>query len=101
MENKLDLTDIVDLLASTGLWHSTGESGAGSKLLAALHDEGHEFSLLTEYALVECGERSLILIHDGLQTGAVSDAEATRVLAAMRNKPLGGNRLSLGFGGNA
>jgi hypothetical protein len=39
---------MIDVLASAIVWHSTGDLGAGSKLLAALNDPDREFSLLAE-----------------------------------------------------
>jgi hypothetical protein len=79
MENGLELADIVDLLASAIVWHSTGDRDAGSKLLACLHDADYELSRLAEYVLTAYGERSLILILAGLEVGLISDDEAAQV----------------------
>jgi hypothetical protein len=100
-ETDLEITDIIDVFVSAIVWHSTGDWGAAAKLLAALHDQDREFSLLAEYLLAQCGESSLTLILEGLEKGIISHAEAARVVSAMWSKPAWDNGLSFGFVGNA
>jgi hypothetical protein len=98
----VDITDIIDVFASAIVWHSTGDLDAGSKLLAALHTQDREFSLLAECVLAECGERALSLILDGLESGAISGAEAARVVSAVcPGSVYSCNGLSFGTIGNA
>jgi hypothetical protein len=78
----MDIMDIVDVLASAIVWHSTGDLDAGSKLLAAIHTDDDEFRLLAEFMLAEAGERSFELILDGLESGAISGTEAAHLLSA-------------------
>jgi hypothetical protein len=80
----MDMRDIIDVLASGVVWNSTGDPDAGSDLLAALHEQDYEFRLLAECMLAEGDERSLKLIVHALESGAISNIEAGRVLFAMR-----------------
>ncbi len=98
----MDITDILEVLASAIVWHSTGDVDAGAKLLAALHTQDYEFRLLAEYMLAEGGERSLGLVLDGLESGAISATEVSHLLSAMWPKALSSNNaLSCGAVGNA
>lgn len=98
----MDITDIIDVLASAIVWHSTGDLDAGSNLLAALRTQDYEFRLLAECMLSEAGERSLKLILDGLESGAISGDEAAHVLSAMWSQSVhSSNALSFSAVGNA